>query len=228
MKNAFKCIIVDDEPLARKVIREYLDELPELEIFAELKSALELKKFIESNDADIIFLDINMPKLSGLDSVKSFTPNAHIVFTTAYPDYAVDAFEIDAADYLVKPISFERFLKSIDKIKSRIENNDQSADKNWIAIKENKRLYKLEMSDIHFIQAYGDYVKVITAEKNYVTKEKLSSFHSKLNERFMQCHRSYIVNIDRLEYIEGNHLVIADEKIPLSGSYKDEVLRKFK
>jgi len=219
------CIIVDDEPLARKVLREYIEEVEDLELLTEFKSALELKQYMDKvrKEAPLVFLDINMPKLSGIDFARSFNKGSDIIFTTAYPDFAVEAFSLDAVDYLLKPISFDRFLQSIDKVRAGMAQNQS----NWILVKENKRLYKLKLEEILYLQAYGDYVKIITHEKTYLTKERLSSYHSKLGEEFEQCHRSYIVNLNHVKFMEGNQVQLAEVKIPVSAGYKDRFLRQF-
>lgn len=219
------CIIVDDEPLARKVLREYIEEVEGLELLAEFKSALELKQYQDKvgQEASLIFLDINMPKLSGIDFARSFNKGSDIIFTTAYPDFAVEAFSLDAIDYLLKPISFDRFLQSIDKVRAGMSQNQS----NWILVKENKRLYKLKLEDILYLQAYGDYVKIITQEKTYVTKERLSNYQNKLSEDFEQCHRSYIVNLNHVKFMEGNHVQVDEAKIPVSAGYKDRFMSQF-
>lgn len=225
MKHAvLNCLVVDDEPLARKVLADYINESPGLELIQEFKSAVHLKHFLDENMApDIIFLDINMPKLSGLEFVKSFDSSAHIVFTTAYPEFAVDAFELNAADYLLKPVSYKRFLQCIDKLRDMTEKKSRD----WIVIKENKRLYKISYSKLLYLQAYGDYVKFITPEKNYITKAKLSEYVYLLGDSFQQCHRSYIANLSHVRYMEGNQLVIGEDRIPVSSGYRDSFLEQF-
>lgn len=223
--SSIPCIIVDDEPLARKVLREYIQEVEGLELIAEFKSALELKQWQDKarSEAPLIFLDINMPRLSGIDFAKSFNRGSDIIFTTAYPNFAIEAFSLDAVDYLLKPIAFDRFLQSIDKVKASMTQNQS----NWILVKENKRLYKLKLADILYLQAYGDYVKIITPEKTYVTKDRLSNYQSKLGEEFEQCHRSYIVNLNHVKYMEGHHVQVDESKIPVSAGYRDRFLRQF-
>lgn len=221
------CVIVDDEPLARKVLKSYIDDIPELRLAAQLKSALELRDFLMHEHTDIIFLDINMPKISGMEFIKSSKPDSHVVFTTAYPEYAVDAFELQASDYLVKPISFERFLKCIERIKDIEFSADQSG-KEWLVVKQDRRLYKVHHTEILFIQAYGDYVKIITPPKTYVTKEKLNVFEDLLSPEFRKCHRSYIVNLSKIDYLEGNFLKIDQHQIPISSGLKSEFLKYFK
>lgn len=221
----YSCVIIDDEPLARKVIKEYIEALEELNLEAEFKDALSFRNAYPDAWPDIIFLDINMPKLSGVEFVKSFEPDTHIVFTTAYHEFALEAFELNATDYLVKPVSFNRFIKTIEKIKS-LDTASMGSDKSWITVKENKRLYKINHQDIYYFQAYGDYVKIICDNKNHITKSKLSDI-LKLNiHQFIQVHRSYIVNLEKIEFLEGNHISIQGEKIPVSSSYKEELISR--
>lgn len=227
--KTYKCLVVDDEPLARKILEDYISELEDISLMASLKSGIEAKQYLDKNQVDIIFLDINMPKLSGIDLVRNFDLNALIIFTTAYPEYAVEAFEYSGFDYLVKPISFDRFLKSIDKIKNHLYSaKTESLESEYLIIKENKRLYKINQSDILYVQAYGDYIKVITKEKQFVTKEKLSTIKDSLNSNFHNCHRSYIINIQSIEYMEGNHVMIMGEQIPVSLSYKQDITDQFR
>ncbi len=221
------CLIVDDEPLARSLLKEYIADTEDLVLIGELKSALEILKTVEDNVVDLIFLDINMPKLSGLDFIKNFDVKSQIIFTTAYPEFAVDAFEYNAADYLVKPISFNRFLKSIEKIRHILNSQNSFTEREWLIIKENKRIYNLKLSNILYLQAFGDYVKIITNSKSYLTKDTLSGIQSLLSKKFIKCHRSYIVNLDEIKYIEGNQIQLKDLKIPISASYKDDFLTYF-
>jgi len=227
--SKYKCIVVDDEPLARKIIEDYISEIDDLKLSASLKSGLEAKQYLDNHQIDIVFLDINMPKLSGIDLVRNFDLNSLIIFTTAYPEYAVEAFEYSGFDYLVKPISFERFLKSIDKAKGHLESKCGETESNeFLIIKENKRLYKIAQKQILYLEAYGDYVKVITKDKKYITKDKLSSFVNLVNKSIIQCHRSYYVNINQIEYLEGNHAMVAGDMISISKSYKDSLVNSFK
>lgn len=223
----FKCIVVDDERLARALIINYISQLSDLELVRELKSAIEARAYLESNEVDIIFLDINMPKLSGMDFLKNINSNGLVIFTTAYPEFAVDAFEHNAFDYLVKPISFDRFLKSIDKVKKHLVNTD-SGETNSITIKESKRLYKIQLDEITYLEAYGDYVKVYTSEKMYTVKKKLTDFEKTLKDDFIRIHRSYIINLDKIGFVEGNQVNISGNKIPISSRYKDTFISRYK
>lgn len=225
--HKYSCIIVDDEPLARQLIAEHVEELSELDLKGQFKSAIEARSFLDNNTIDIIFLDINMPKLTGMDFLRNINSDGLVVFTTAYPEFAVEAFEYNAFDYLVKPISFDRFLKSIDKIKNQFSSSE-SHDAHSITIKENKRLYKIKMDTILYLEAYGDYVKVHTSDKMYTVKDRLSNYENLLNADFMRIHRSYIINLSKIDFVEGNQVSIFGNKIPVSSGYKDEFLSRYK
>jgi DNA-binding LytR/AlgR family response regulator len=223
-----KCIIVDDEPLARKVIREYLEEIPEMEVKEEFSSALTALKYLREHSVDLIYLDINMPKLTGLQMVDQLEKLPLIIFTTAYAEYAVEAFEVKAFDYLVKPISFERFMKSCNRIIAELKDVKSANTHNSIVIKENKRYYKIDMSQIFYLKAFGDYVRIFTDEKTYITKERLTTMASTLTSDFMQVHRSFIINLDRVDYLEGNFVMVGGSQIPVSESYRTGLLNRLK
>ncbi len=216
-----KCVVVDDEPLARALIINYINQLSDLELVGEFNSGIEVRNYLKENSVDIIFLDINMPDLTGMDLLISLENDQKVIFTTAYPQYAVEAFEYNAFDYLLKPISFDRFLKSVEKInKTHSRAKTQIIEKS-ITVKENKRLYKVSLKTIHYFEAYGDYVKVHTTEKTYTVKDRLSNYDKLNQSTFIRTHRSYIVNLDKIDFVEGNQVSISGNKIPISAGYKD-------
>jgi len=221
----YTCMLIDDEPLARRILREYIAQLPGLSVIAECEDALQAQDLLSQNSVDILYLDINMPKLSGIEFIKNVEPLPLVVFTTAYPAYAVEAFEFEAFDYLLKPISFERFIKSFQRIKKQFQSAAGVSPQTWIKIKEGKRLYKLFADEIYWVQAYGDYIKVHTQEKVYVTKEKLIQFLTLLPQHFIQVHRSYLVNLNHVQYLEGNFLMMEGTHVPVSSSYRDRLLK---
>ncbi|NNF34190.1 MAG: response regulator transcription factor [Saprospiraceae bacterium] len=225
---AYKCMIVDDEPLARKVIREYLDDVHELSLGHESGSPIEAIEILKRNEIDVLFLDINMPKLDGFQVLNQLKEPPIVIFTTAYSEYAVKAFEVKAFDYLVKPISFERFLQSCNRVVAHLAgNNDEGKDEpDAILIKENKRLYRISPESIYYIKAFGDYIRIFTDTKTYIVKDRLQKFSKELNDRFLKVHRSYVVNLDHIHYLEGNHLVIDDKKIPVSETYRNELINR--
>ncbi len=220
------CLLIDDEPLARKILKEYIDELPGLKVQHECDNALQAQEYLSRQRVDILYLDINMPRISGIDFIKHVQPLPLVVFTTAYPDFAVEAFELEAFDYLVKPISFKRFIKSFQRITKHLSQDESHLNQDWIKIKEGKRLYKISAEEIFWVQAYGDYVKVFTKEKVYVTKEKLADFLIILPDTFVQIHRSYIINLPYIKYLEGNFAMVEGERIPISNSFKEILMKR--
>ncbi len=219
------CIIADDEPLARKVLVEHIDAIADLHLAHQCKNGLELRLWLEDNAVDLAFVDINMPKLSGLEVLRSLQQSPLVVLTTAYSEHAVEAFELDAFDYLVKPISFERFFKAVAKAKKSLR--EKAANRTaWITIKEGRRLYKVDPAHIRYLQAYGDYVRIFALEMTYITKRRLTQISQGLPPDFLQVHRSYVVNLSWVEYLEGNHLMIGKDRIPVSSTFRDELLSR--
>ena len=221
----YKCLIVDDEPIARKIIADYLADLGEMEIVGQLKNAIETSDFLQHNEVDILFLDINMPKLSGVQLLKNLKNPPLVIFTTAYSEYAVEAFELEAFDYLVKPIAFERFLKAVNNAKKRLQERTLGQEPpKLFTIKEGKRIYKVDFAAIFLVQAYGDYVRLYTTEKTYITKEKFTVIKKELPPNFLQVHRSYIINLEHLDFLEGNQVQVNGQKITVSNSYRGTLL----
>ncbi len=224
-----RCAIIDDEPLSIKVVEKYLADLPQLELVATCKNAFEAMELLRKESIDLIFLDINMPKLSGVSFLKSLSKPPLVIFITAYPEYAVEGFELEALDYLLKPFSFERFLKAINRAQEKmVSSNDENA-KDHLFIKADKKLYKVNFEDIFYLQAYGDYVKVFTKEKTLLTKERLNNLLQKLPKaRFQQIHRSYIIALPAIQFIEGNQVQINETKLPIATTYKEELMLRLK
>lgn len=223
----YKCLIVDDEPIARKILTEYLSELADIAIVGQLKNAIEAVDFLANNEVDILFLDINMPRLSGVQLLKNLKSPPLVIFTTAYSEYAVEAFELEAFDYLVKPIPFDRFLKSVNNAKKRLnERNEHTESNRFFSIKEGKRIYKVEFSAIYLMQAYGDYVRLYTKEKTYLTKDKFNNIKAGLPENFLQVHRSYVINLEYLEFLEGNYVQLQNQQIPVSNTFRERLMER--
>lgn len=223
----YQCLIVDDEPLARNIIREYLLQVPDFIIIAECDDAAGAQSIMLEKQVDLLFLDIALPGLSGMQFLRTLAKPPVVIFTTAYSEYAVEAFEVNAFDYLVKPISLVRFLSAIDKVrvffKGMIKDNIDSHT--WINLRESRRIHHLYTSEILYLQAYGDYVRVFTKGQTIMTKDKLSSIKENLPAIFVQVHRSYIVNPEVIKFLEGNILIVGDVKIPVSDSYREELIR---
>ncbi len=232
-----KCIAIDDEPLALTQISDYIKKTPFLESVAECNSALDALSILSEKDVDLMFLDINMPDLNGVDFVKSLEVRPEVIFTTAYQEHAIEGFRVDALDYLLKPISYEMFLKSANKAKkhfdliaqlpSKLEHNDQS-----LFFKTEYKIVRIKLNDIKYIEGMREYVRIhILNEKPVMTLMSMKSMEENLpGSNFMRVHRSYIVNLDRITTIERNRIIF-DEKvfIPIGDQYKktfDEYVEK--
>ena len=221
-----RCLVVDDEPLGRKIVEEHLEQLTDLVLVASVSSALEAQQVIDQQSVDVIFLDINMPKLSGLDWMKTLENEALIVFTTAYSEYAVDAFDVKAFDFLVKPISFSRFMNSINRVRKHLTAANHDQLDRHVLIREGRRLYKVDANDIIYLQAFGDYLRIFSTDKKYITKDRMHLFMKQLPTSFTQVHRSYTVNMKHIQYLEGNQIVLTNATVPISAKYRQEVLDK--
>jgi DNA-binding LytR/AlgR family response regulator len=222
-------MIVDDEPLSQDVLKKYIGDIPGLQLAACFFNALDAAQTLRESPVDLIFLDINMPKLSGINLLKSMDNPPMVIFTTAYPQYAVDGFDLDAVDYLLKPISFERFLKAVNKAfeqDSRNSETKSSFSEGFMTIKSDKKFFKINFSDILFFQAYGDFVKVHLADKVLVTAGTLKNLEQILPPQFMRVHKSYILSIQRIKYIEGNRVFIEQSEIPLGPGMRDNLLNR--
>ncbi|MBS0000248.1 MAG: response regulator transcription factor [Cyclobacteriaceae bacterium] len=229
--NSIHCIIVDDEPLSQEVIRDFVREVPWLELKGLCFNALEALEMIHETEVDLIFLDINMPKLSGIKFVKSLEKSPMIIFTTAYPEYAVEGFEVDAVDYLVKPVAFERFLKAVNKAREQFEMKQSPGlthRPGFIVLKSDKKIYKIEENDILYIQSWGDYIKVFTSGKVIIATETMKNLENRMGEQFIRIHKSFIVSTRAINFIEGNQVKIGDQFLPIGLTYKDDLITKLK
>ena len=223
-----KCLAVDDEPLALRLIEKYVAMVPHLELTSTCTDAIKAMEILHSENIDLLLLDINMPRISGISMLKTLEKTPWVIFTTAYPEYAVEGFELDAVDYLVKPFSFERFLKAINRVSDRIEQETPTPniDKGHLLIKASKKLFKVEYDDILYVEAYGDYVKIYTREKKLLTKQRLSDIENELPKGvFFKIHRSFIIALQAIDFIEGNMVNIGTNKLPISQVYKSELIK---
>jgi DNA-binding LytR/AlgR family response regulator len=223
------CLIVDDEPLSRDVLRKYIHEVKDLQLIGECGDASEATQQLNKIRVDVIFLDINMPGLSGISFARSLTTSPLIIFTTAYPEYAVEGFELDATDYLVKPYSFERFLKSVNRAFEQLqEMSDSATSQGKILVKADKKLYALQYSELLFIEGLGDYIQIHTDKKTLVVHDTIKNFLASLPEHeFMRIHKSYVINLKRIEYMEGNQVRIGEHSLPVSPLLREELLTRF-
>ena len=229
-----KCIIIDDEPLAAEVIQMHLKEFPNMELLNTFTNPLEALTIIETGGVDVVFIDINMPKMNGLDFIKSLDKSPYFVITTAYREYAVESFDLDVLDYLVKPVPFSRFLKSINKISQKFINDRsdevaQTTEKSFIFLKVDKKLIKIKFEDIFFIESLKDYIKVFTRSGDYLAHKSLSGITEELpSNQFLRLHRSFTVALDKIQALEGNSVLVEDKRIPIGRKYinhaKDVIL----
>ena len=226
------CIIIDDEPLARKGLKEYIADVEFLNLIGDFDSPLKATELLSKGSAQLLFLDIQMPKITGLEFFKSLQNAPPVIFTTAYPQYALDGFDLNALDYLVKPISFERFLKAALKAKEYHEMRQHNLDVNekkedYFFIKADNKLVKIFFDEILFVEALQNYVTIHTADKKYITYLTFKSVEEYLPaERFIKTHKSYIVSASKVNSIEGNDIRIGNHHVPISRNEKDEVMEK--
>ncbi|WP_235294269.1 LytR/AlgR family response regulator transcription factor [Portibacter lacus] len=217
-----RCIIIDDEPLATKLLEAYTEKIDQLELVQIFTNPLEALGFLQSNSVDLIFLDIQMPELSGIQFAKIIGDKTRIIFTTAYPNYAIEGFELNAVDYLMKPITLERFIKAVNRVMAE-ESAPPAKTQNYIFVKTENRHQKINYEDILFLKGYGDYVAIQTTNGKILTLQKMKHFEADLpSDQFIRVHKSYIVSIPKIEYVEKSRVVIGDEYIPVSATYADE------
>jgi DNA-binding LytR/AlgR family response regulator len=225
------CIIVDDEPLARQLLESYISQLPELTCVGICSGALEAFTILHNQQVDVMFLDIQMPGITGINFLKSLKDPPKIIFTTAFPDHAVEAFELEATDYLLKPITPERFIRAIQKIIPKTESAGSvlmnPAENPYIFLKVNKRLVKIDHKEIRYAESLGDYLKVHTSSQIYITYITMSKLEILLPEnKFARIHRSTIVNLDCVKYIEGNFVHLPEKDLAIGLTYKENLSRK--
>ncbi len=226
---SIRCIIVDDEPLSRDVLNTYVSDHPDLELVGTCKDAFDAMSALESRQVDLVFLDINMPKLSGINFYKSLNQKPNVIFTTAYPEFAVEGFELNAIDYLLKPFSFERFVQAVNKVKEKIRTSEGSANEGHIMLKADKKMYKINYADILYFESLGDYVKVHINDKVLIVTITLKKLLEELpGDLFLRTHKSYIISKQKIEYVEGNQIKIGEKMIGIGQSFKEEVLRQIK
>lgn len=228
-----KYIIIDDEPLAHEIIEEFCGMLPHIQLEKNCYNAMEAMQYLNENTVDFMFLDINMPKLRGLDFLKTLTNPPKTIITTAYKEHALEGFELNVVDYILKPFSFDRLVKAVNKVsdssnvKTIIKevSNDTT---NRFFIKGDKKHHQIDLNDLLFIEAHGNYTKLFLKDEMIVSHEKISAFEELLpQDSFLRVHKSFIVAINKIKLIEGNRILIESHKIPIGQTYKSSVKRLF-
>jgi len=225
------CIIIDDEPLARTGLKEYIADVDFLDLVGEFDNALKAAELISRGEVQLLFLDIQMPKITGLDFFKTLQKPPPVIFTTAYPQYALEGFEVNALDYLLKPVSFDRFFKAVLKAKEYYEVRDTNADQTCVAeyffIKADNKLVKILFDDVLYAEALQNYVIIHTPLKKFMTYLTFKSVEDYLPpDKFLKVHKSYIVAAAKIDSIEGNDIRIGQQHIPISRNQKEEVMEK--
>jgi len=235
MGKLINCIILDDEPIAREILELYVQKTPELKLISITKNVREAIDVISKNSVDLIFLDIQMPEISGITFAKIIDKNVKIIFTTAHREYAVEGFEIQAIDYLLKPFSYERFNLAVNKYSksySSIESEETTSpveiqNNSFTFIRSERKMIKVNFKDIILIESLSDYIKIYLTDKTLVTRETISNMEIKLpSSTFIRIHRSFIVPIDKIKSYTNEHVEIDKRELPMSRSYKDIVLKK--
>ncbi|WP_336127754.1 LytR/AlgR family response regulator transcription factor [Mesoflavibacter sp. CH_XMU1422-2] len=221
------CIIIEDEIPAQNLLKNYLSKLPNLKLKGVFNAAIEAHHFLKTNTVNIIFLDINLPDISGLDFIKTIKNPPLIIMTTAYPDYAVNSFELDTiVDYLVKPFGFDRFLKAVNKAEQRLEI-DHKTEQNSIFLNVDKTLHKIILKDILYLESDRNYITLVTKTQRLSFLDALKNWTEKLpQDCFIQIHKSYIINSKFVNKITGNELYLESNRLPIGRTYKQELLKR--
>ena len=233
------CIAIDDEPLALELIKDYTGRVPFLKLDGLFEGGIEVLDWLNENSTDLIFLDIMMPEITGIQFMEALNTRPMVIFTTAYEDYALKGFELDVVDYLIKPITFERFLKAVLKARERLqkkkndssttktEGNAPEAEEDYIFIRSGGHLKRIDLNSILYIEGMSDYLRIHTDKERIMTLMNFQSMLSLLPPgNFLRVHRSYIINLKRIDSIESNSVVIGDKHIPISRNFKDDLLKQ--
>ncbi|HAT81288.1 MAG TPA: DNA-binding response regulator [Flavobacterium sp.] len=224
-----KCVLIDDEPLAVKVLQNYLANFSDFEVIGTFINSLEALDFINSNPVDVLFIDINMPMMTGFELISLMKNKTKVVITTAFREFAAESYDLDVLDYLVKPIPFPRFIKCINKITTEfnLKNNikiEPVRNDPHIFIKVDKKMVKINIDQILFIEGMKEYIKVVTIDKTYITHKSLTSLSEELPlDRFIRIHKSFTIAIDKVKFIEGNRIQILSYTIPIGRNFSKDV-----
>lgn len=221
------CIIIDDEPLAIDLLESYVSKIENLELIGSFVNPLEALKLLRDTPVDILFLDIQMPEITGVDFKKIISPEVKVIFTTAYSEYALESYDLNAVDYLLKPITFQRFLQALEKVQNKNSKTETTKDEDYVFVKTEYRHQKLFFSDILYLKGLSDYVAIQTKNGKVLTLQNMKEFEQDLpNNKFIRVHKSYIISIEHIEFIERNRIVMHGEYIPIGATYKDAFWKK--
>lgn len=226
--SILKSIIVDDEELSRNILKNFVDKTENLESLALCEDGIEASNFLSRNEVDIVFLDIEMPEMSGIDLIKSLSKPPLIILVTSKKEHAIEAFEYNVVDYVLKPFDYARFLKAVNKARDiQAKNNEESGDDPDLFVKVDSRLVKIKSSDVYWIEALGDYIVINTLESKYIVHNTMKGIEAKLSpDKFLRVHRSYIVRLDKIETLDESVIVIKQKIIPIGGTYKSRLMNR--
>lgn len=227
MIHSLRCLIVDDEPSAQQILKDYIADAPQIEAVGCCSDAMEARAFLKDHTVDLIFLDVNMPKLSGIGLLKSLQEPPAVILTTAYEEYALEGYELNVIDYLLKPFSFERFLQAVTKAENRLGQTNRS-HQSFLAVKADKKTYRIPYDEIIFIESAGDYVTIHWQDQKLTTYETMKNLEKELPpDSFYRIHKSYIISANHIEYLEGNSIKIGGRLLPIGPTYQDAVKSQF-
>lgn len=234
-KNKIRCLIIDDEPLAREILKQHISSVEALELMGSCSNALDALSFLKEQPVDLLFLDIQMPQILGTNFIRTLKKPPKIIFTTAYRKYAIEGFELDAVDYILKPISFERFLKAVNKVLQMNMGSDQlpmppnaehEGHSSFLYFRADRKMVKIFFKDILFVESLKDYIKIVTLSKTIVTKYVLSTLEEMLpTNEFLRIHKSFIVAIDKIESYNADCIHVQKNELPIGRLYKLDVNR---
>ncbi len=225
------CIAVDDEPLALDIIKDYISQVPFLKLLKTFKDGISVIEYLSSNNVDLVFLDIEMGGISGTQLLRTLQKKPRVIMTTAYRNYAVDAFELDVTDYLLKPFSFERFLKSVEKVYNLQKAEQKTAepggrDRDYFFVKSNYKMVKVNYDDILYIEGLSEYIIIKTKTANIITLQSFKNIEKTLPEsEFVRIHKSYLISLSKIECIDGQSVIIAKKELPIGNKYKDNFFK---
>ena len=221
-----RCIIVDDEPVARRILEGYLTELEDFDLVASCSNALEASEVLNQEAVDLMFLDIEMPRLKGLDFIRILPAAPTVIITTAHREFALDSFELEVLDYLLKPISFNRFFKACLRYKKMFASAPKDQDRDFLYAKSNRKMAKIPIANILYIEGMSNYVKVICQNNTYMVYTSLNSLLEELPEAFLRIHKSYIINKNKVAFFSKEQVEINEIQLPIGKTYQAEISQK--
>ena len=225
------CIIVDDEPIARDILKKYIEQVPYLTLAASCEDAFEAMQVLNKQDIDLIILDINMPRLTGFEMLRSLKKYPAVIITSAYPEYALEGFELSVTDYLLKPFSFPRFVQATEKVVNKTSEMRAVVkdEELFLMVKSDKKLTKVFFDEISYVEAYGNYIFIYTGQERVMSKQTLTQFEQQLpSSKFTRIHKSYIASLKAIKYLEGNEVFMGNKKLPVGKVYREQLLQKLR